>query len=73
MFTLKTMRTDGDGGEQTASATIEVHGDDGQIADVFVEVYKGVPRLVVCFEMDKGKGDDVKFIMDLRNGEMLPT
>lgn len=54
-------------------ATIRVMTDDGQtcVADVMVEVYRGVPRLVITPAIEKRNSDDVTHIMDLESGDWL--
>ena len=72
MFTLRVAVSDGDGGGQTASATIEVLDENGTVrADVLVEVYEGVPRLALCPAMVERDSDGVVTVIDLLTGRTV--
>jgi hypothetical protein len=73
-FSLEIDRNDGDGGNQTASATIVVRDESGTVrADVMVKIYEGVPRLVITSGIEERDSDDVTNIIHLLTGEQLPA
>ncbi len=56
------------------TAVIEVRDETGELrADVYVEVYDGVPRVVLTTGIVERDSDDVSAIFNLLTGESLPT
>jgi hypothetical protein len=71
-FMLEIERNDGDDDDQSASATIVVKDESGTMrADVMVEIYEGVPRLVITSGIVERDSDDVTAIVHLLTGEQL--
>ena len=54
------------------SETISVVDDNGLVrADVMVEIYEDVPRLVITYGIEERGSDDANFVMDLLTGELV--